>query len=268
MGVATLEDLQGTIEVIVFPKVFEQTEQTWAEDAILLVAGRVDHKGDETVLLADAVWTWEEATALGRRRSARAVARGDRGRRGGNGCRSGNGRGYGNGNGTRTGTAPTATAPPVRRPSNQARRRRWRRGGRPGPAARSRSAPCRASRRCAAVEWTGRSTSTWRRRRVRHRLGRRRARSRRPTRRGAAATRRGRRELVAAEQRPDRAATGERRPVAARRFMPGAQEDSWSAMRRPARGDPRAPRRHVGGAPHPGRSRPQPADGAARGRRL
>ena len=65
MGVATLEDLQGTIEVIVFPKVYEQTEPTWAEDAILLVAGRVDHKGDETVLLADAVWTWEDAQQMG-----------------------------------------------------------------------------------------------------------------------------------------------------------------------------------------------------------
>ena len=71
MGVATLEDLQGTIEVIVFPKVFEQTEPTWAEDAILLVAGRVDHKGEETVLLADAVWTWEQATALGAQGFAR-----------------------------------------------------------------------------------------------------------------------------------------------------------------------------------------------------
>jgi hypothetical protein len=33
------------MEVIVFPKVFEQTESTWTEDSILLVAGRVDHKG-------------------------------------------------------------------------------------------------------------------------------------------------------------------------------------------------------------------------------
>ena len=65
MGVATLEDLQGTIEVIVFPKVFELTEQTWAEDSILLVAGRVDHKGEETVLLADTVWTWEQAIGTG-----------------------------------------------------------------------------------------------------------------------------------------------------------------------------------------------------------
>ena len=89
MGVATLEDLQGTMEVIVFPKVFEQTESTWAEDAILLVAGRVDHKGEETVLLADAVWTWEDAQALGSPEFGRALARTDRGRRNGNGFRNG-----------------------------------------------------------------------------------------------------------------------------------------------------------------------------------
>ena len=93
MGVATLEDLQGTIEVIVFPKVFEQTEQTWAEDSILLVAGRVDHKGEETVLLTDAVWTWEEATAMGSVEFARQLGKGDRGRRNGNSRNGGNGGG-------------------------------------------------------------------------------------------------------------------------------------------------------------------------------
>ncbi len=94
MGVATLEDLQGTMEVIVFPKVFEQTESTWAEDAILLVAGRVDHKGEETVLLADAVWTWEDAQALGSPEFGRALARTDRGRRNGNGNNFRNGSSY------------------------------------------------------------------------------------------------------------------------------------------------------------------------------
>ncbi|MEP7378196.1 MAG: DNA polymerase III subunit alpha, partial [Chloroflexota bacterium] len=98
MGVATLEDLQGTMEVIVFPKVFEQTEATWAEDAILLVAGRVDHKGEETVLLAEAVWTWEEASAMGAPEFARRVGALERGRRSGgrfnsaaNGSSNGNG---------------------------------------------------------------------------------------------------------------------------------------------------------------------------------
>src|SRR5688500_188993 len=98
MGVATLEDLQGTIEVIVFPKVFELTESTWAEDSILVVAGRVDHKGEETVLLADAVWTWEQAQQMGSAAFAREVARGDRGGRRSGAAHKGNGNGYRNGN--------------------------------------------------------------------------------------------------------------------------------------------------------------------------
>ena len=112
MAVATLEDLQGTIEVIVFPKVLEQTEATWAEDAILLVAGRVDHKGDETVLLADTVWTWEDAQAMGAGSFASEVARGDRGRR--NGRRpAGNGHVASNGHAPANGNArePVAVGP-------------------------------------------------------------------------------------------------------------------------------------------------------------
>ena len=104
MGVATLEDLQGTMEVIVFPKVFEQTEPTWAEDAILLVAGRVDHKGEETVLLAEAVWTWEEASAMGAPEFARRVGALERGRRSG-GRFNGGANGSANGNGLTRGRA-------------------------------------------------------------------------------------------------------------------------------------------------------------------
>ncbi|HSH22300.1 MAG TPA: OB-fold nucleic acid binding domain-containing protein, partial [Candidatus Caenarcaniphilales bacterium] len=106
MGVAILEDLQGTIEVIVFPKVYEQTAPTWAEDAILLVSGRVDHKGEETVLLADAVWSWDEARAVGPDTFAQQVVRLDRGRR------NGNGNGYGNG-GHREPAAFAAPPPPT-----------------------------------------------------------------------------------------------------------------------------------------------------------
>jgi hypothetical protein len=108
MGVATLEDLQGTIEVIVFPKVFELTESTWAEDAILVVSGRVDHKGEETVLLADSVWTWEQATAMGPADFATEVAKGDRGRRGApQGAGTSGGRFNGNGNGNGYGGPPS-----------------------------------------------------------------------------------------------------------------------------------------------------------------
>ena len=79
MAVVTLEDLQGSIEVVVFPRLYEQTGPIWREGAILLVAGRIDHRGDEVSLLADLVATWDEAVVKGNEAFARDVAAGDRG---------------------------------------------------------------------------------------------------------------------------------------------------------------------------------------------
>ena len=82
MAVVTLEDLQGTLEVVVFPKTYEQTIGTWRDGAILLVAGRVDHRGDEASLLADSVWDWDEVADRGPEAFAREVGSLDkRGRR-------------------------------------------------------------------------------------------------------------------------------------------------------------------------------------------
>ncbi len=80
MGVATIEDLQGTIEIVVFPKLYEQTAGTWTEGSILLVSGRIDHRGEEVSLLADLVTDWDGAVARGPEAFAREVAAGDRGR--------------------------------------------------------------------------------------------------------------------------------------------------------------------------------------------
>jgi len=52
MAIVTMEDLQGTIEVVVFPRLYEQTMGTWRDGEILLVAGRVDHKSEQVSLLA------------------------------------------------------------------------------------------------------------------------------------------------------------------------------------------------------------------------
>src|SRR4029078_5543166 len=82
MAVATIEDLQGSTEGIVFPKTYEESGPPWVCASGVLVAGRIDHKGDETVLLADSVWTWEQAQALGADGFGAAVAAGERGRRG------------------------------------------------------------------------------------------------------------------------------------------------------------------------------------------
>jgi hypothetical protein len=81
MSVVTLEDLQGSIEVVVFPRLYEQTGPIWQEGAILLVAGRVDHRGEEVSLLADVVVPWDEAVGRGPESFAREVAAGERGSR-------------------------------------------------------------------------------------------------------------------------------------------------------------------------------------------
>ena len=97
MAVVTLEDLQGTLEVVVFPRTYEQTIGTWRDGAILLVAGRVDHRGEEASLLADAVWDWDTVADRGPEAFAREVGALDRrggGRRGGPGGQPSNGNGY------------------------------------------------------------------------------------------------------------------------------------------------------------------------------
>lgn len=105
MAIVTLEDLQGSIEVVVFPRLFEQTGPTWRDGAILLVAGRVDHKGEEISLLADLVADWDEASATGPEAFARQVTAGDRGGR--RYPTNGNGGGQGASGGSRpAGTVP------------------------------------------------------------------------------------------------------------------------------------------------------------------
>jgi hypothetical protein len=116
MAVATIEDLQGTLEVVVFPRMYATSGGTFVEGAILLVAGRVDHRGEEASLLADAVWVWEDAASRGPEAIAGEVAAGERGRgnrRWGSGVGSGNGSGAGSGNGYGRPATPAVPAPPA-----------------------------------------------------------------------------------------------------------------------------------------------------------
>jgi DNA polymerase-3 subunit alpha len=51
MAFVHLEDLQGSIEVVVFPRVYAATRDLWQEDKILIVRGRVDaDRGDPKIL--------------------------------------------------------------------------------------------------------------------------------------------------------------------------------------------------------------------------
>jgi len=57
MGFVTLEDLQGTIELVIFPKVWSRLERIIEFDKIVLVDGRVDNDGAEPKILVDNLTT-------------------------------------------------------------------------------------------------------------------------------------------------------------------------------------------------------------------
>ncbi len=113
MLVATLEDLQGSVEVVVFPKVFAETANAWTDDAVVLITGRVDRRDEAAQLLCETVHAWEDAVRMGpaafaaeRDRLSRVRARPS----------SWSGNGNGNGNGgphAAPGEAPAWTPPVV-----------------------------------------------------------------------------------------------------------------------------------------------------------
>jgi DNA polymerase-3 subunit alpha len=55
MAFVTLEDLQGIVELVIFPRVWEQTAGMVEVDRIVLVDGRVDNQGAEPKILVDSL---------------------------------------------------------------------------------------------------------------------------------------------------------------------------------------------------------------------
>ncbi|HEU5438121.1 MAG TPA: DNA polymerase III subunit alpha [Ktedonobacterales bacterium] len=55
MAAAQLEDMQGSIEVVVFPKTFAATAERWRPDAVVLVTGSISLRNDEPQLVADEI---------------------------------------------------------------------------------------------------------------------------------------------------------------------------------------------------------------------
>ena len=57
MAFVTLEDMHGTLDVVVFPRLYKETRETWVPDTVVIVDGKVDLRGANVNLLADAVYT-------------------------------------------------------------------------------------------------------------------------------------------------------------------------------------------------------------------
>jgi DNA polymerase III subunit alpha len=58
MAVLTLEDLHGTIEAVVFPRIYERSAELFREDAILVVEGKVDTRSERPQVVVDRVEEW------------------------------------------------------------------------------------------------------------------------------------------------------------------------------------------------------------------
>jgi DNA polymerase-3 subunit alpha len=55
MAFVTLEDIQGSVDVVVFPRMWEQTRSLWQRDKIVLVRGKVDARGRKPSIICDSV---------------------------------------------------------------------------------------------------------------------------------------------------------------------------------------------------------------------
>ncbi len=66
MGFIRVEDLQGSIEVIVFPRLFAETRALWKTDNLVLIAGKVEARGERLQVIADAARQFVPETAADR----------------------------------------------------------------------------------------------------------------------------------------------------------------------------------------------------------
>jgi DNA polymerase-3 subunit alpha len=53
MAFATIEDLRGRIELLIFPKILETSESTWQEDKVVVASGTLSDKDGNFKLLVD-----------------------------------------------------------------------------------------------------------------------------------------------------------------------------------------------------------------------
>jgi len=60
MAFVRLEDLQGSVEVTVFPRLYRDTRALWALDKIVIVRGKVDVRNGRASILADSVQDYVE----------------------------------------------------------------------------------------------------------------------------------------------------------------------------------------------------------------
>jgi DNA polymerase III subunit alpha len=59
MAFAKIEDVGGTINAVIFPKIYQEKKNIWVENTPVLITGKIDFRDDEPNLLVDSVETKE-----------------------------------------------------------------------------------------------------------------------------------------------------------------------------------------------------------------
>jgi DNA polymerase-3 subunit alpha len=57
MAFGQIEDLQGTLEIVIFPRVWQETRELWQAERILVLRGKVSFRGREPSLIVDSATT-------------------------------------------------------------------------------------------------------------------------------------------------------------------------------------------------------------------
>jgi DNA polymerase III subunit alpha len=63
MAVVTIEDLHGTVEAVVFPRVYERLAEALREDMILVIEGKVDTRSERPQVVVDRAEEWVAPTS-------------------------------------------------------------------------------------------------------------------------------------------------------------------------------------------------------------
>jgi len=75
MAFAQLEDLSGTLELVIFPRTYEDAKELLSEDTLLSIRARVDVRDDRPKLIVDAIEPYSLPETAERRDAGRAKAR-------------------------------------------------------------------------------------------------------------------------------------------------------------------------------------------------
>ena len=74
MAFATVEDLSGSRELVIFPGLYRDTRDLLADTALKLVEARVDVRGDDAKLIAESIATYRVPESAPRRNATRPAS--------------------------------------------------------------------------------------------------------------------------------------------------------------------------------------------------